>query len=157
MRDVRDGVRVVLQELHDKHGAVTASGLVEAAKPEDSPAHDAFEWDDEKAGAEYRLMQARRYIRVVKVEYSGKRETLVHVPRVGGGEGAYKPASVVVEEPDEFDRAMKEAQSRMAAAASSVAVLETAAQAREASVRQAVTKARKAAEKAGEALQQARA
>jgi len=38
--------------------------VVERAADPDSPLHGCFEWDDTKAGQEYRLQQARHLIRV---------------------------------------------------------------------------------------------
>jgi hypothetical protein len=50
------------------HGILRPADVVEAAKPTDHPLHDRFEWDDTKAGHEYRLWQARELIAVaVKV------------------------------------------------------------------------------------------
>jgi hypothetical protein len=43
----------------------TAAQVVEAATSVDSPIHGMFEWDDALAGHEYRLEQARLYIRSI--------------------------------------------------------------------------------------------
>jgi hypothetical protein len=53
----------------ENDGKLKAEDVVEAAKPEDSPLHDRFDWDNSTAGHKYRLMQARQLIRVV-VEYT---------------------------------------------------------------------------------------
>ncbi len=53
--------------LEDKQGRITPERLVESATPEDSPAHDLFEWDNEIAGEQHRLTQARQYLK--KVEF----------------------------------------------------------------------------------------
>jgi len=52
----------------ENEGKLRAEDVVEAAKPEDSPLHDRFDWNDATAGHKFRLMQARQLIRVV-VEY----------------------------------------------------------------------------------------
>jgi hypothetical protein len=41
--------------------------VVEAAKREDSPIHDVFEWDDKQAGEAHRFEQARALVRNVLV------------------------------------------------------------------------------------------
>ena len=46
-------------------GKLTAQAVVDAAREESSPLHGYFEWDDNKAANEYRLLQARKLIRVV--------------------------------------------------------------------------------------------
>ena len=40
-------------------GKLTAQAVVDAAREEGSPLHGFFEWDDNKAANEYRLLQAR--------------------------------------------------------------------------------------------------
>ena len=53
--------------------------VVKAAKPKKSPLHDCFEWDDEKAGHEYRLNQARHLIVSVVVVASGGEMLQAHI------------------------------------------------------------------------------
>jgi DNA repair ATPase RecN len=98
---------------------------VQAAKPKESPAHDGFEWNNSKAANEYRLVQARQWLRVVKVEVSGEPQRMVHVPvrqqdtgRIA--DGYYKPISVVVENQDEYAAALEQARSKLASAAEAV-------------------------------------
>lgn len=69
-----------IAEEHD--GELRAGDVVEAAKPESSPLHSQFDWEDTEAAHKWRLHQARNLIRVT-VEY------------VGGGEDAV-PARVFV-------------------------------------------------------------
>jgi hypothetical protein len=114
---------------------VTSLSLLEAAKPKGSEIHDAFEWDDGKAGHEYRLMQARRWIRVVRVVYDeNPPERLVHVPvfsapgeDYGDNSGYYKPASIVVQDSDEYGRALAAAKARLSSAKESINDLKDAA------------------------------
>jgi hypothetical protein len=47
-----------------KNGLLTPEVVVNAAEPVSSPLHPHFEWDDSKAGHQYRLEQARQLIRV---------------------------------------------------------------------------------------------
>lgn len=46
----------------ERTGGLTAERLVKANEPEDAPLHDEFEWNDEKAAAEWRKQQARHII-----------------------------------------------------------------------------------------------
>lgn len=57
----------VLQELVEQ-GAITADGLVEAAKSTNSPLHSYFDWDDARAAKKYRLNTAHDIIRSVRVK-----------------------------------------------------------------------------------------
>ncbi|MGH8626432.1 MAG: hypothetical protein ACREYC_14580 [Gammaproteobacteria bacterium] len=127
---LKQGVTRVIQSLIDQHGGVHASQLVEAARPKSSAAHNAFEWDNGKAGDKYRLVQARQWLRVVRVRYEEREERLVHVPMQGreedGNEGIYRTTSVVVATPDEFERALAEATATLHAARRAVEELRTA-------------------------------
>lgn len=124
---VMAGVAQVVQSIYDDDGAVVASVLVDKARPEDSPAHPAFEWDNSVAGEEYRLEQARRFIRRVTVCVDAQPERLAHV-LADKGEGYYKPLSVIVQTPNEYDLALKSAISRLSAAKTAVDELHKAAE-----------------------------
>ena len=67
-------LQVLLEEIREANGGVlTAQAVVEAARPEDHPLHQHFEWNDEKGAEKYRVQQARQLIRVVKLIYVDKR------------------------------------------------------------------------------------
>lgn len=53
-----------------KKGKLTPQALVDEARPEDSPLHKGFEWDDTKAAENYRKVQAVTMIRAVVVSES---------------------------------------------------------------------------------------
>lgn len=57
----------VLERIEAEHGSVSKKDFLEASRPADSPTHELFEWDDEKAAEKYRLQQSGRYIRDLKV------------------------------------------------------------------------------------------
>jgi len=56
-----------IQQLARKNHGVSAEVLVEAASNPGSPLHECFEWDDTKAAAEYRKVQARLILRSLTV------------------------------------------------------------------------------------------
>lgn len=51
----------------ESEGRLTAEALVEASRPKDAPLHDAFEWDNRKAAAEWRKQQARNIINSIQI------------------------------------------------------------------------------------------
>ena len=63
-------------------GVLTPSAVVESARDEGSPLHDKFEWDDGVAAEAWRLEQARRLIRTVKVVVETTERTLKTVQYV---------------------------------------------------------------------------
>lgn len=70
---------LLIEELRKlkKEGKLHAEAVVEAARPDDSPLHDYFEWNDDAAAAKFRIVQARELIRTVRVFYP---ETKDHRP-----------------------------------------------------------------------------
>lgn len=51
-----------------KGGELPPRVVIEAARPEDSPLHGAFCWDDTEAAERYRIIQAQELIRSFRVE-----------------------------------------------------------------------------------------
>ena len=61
-----DQVKIELESIRTQNnGMLLPSDVVEAARPETSPIHSRFEWDDGHAAEQYRLTQARNLIRIV--------------------------------------------------------------------------------------------
>lgn len=101
-----------------RRGRLNASSLVDAAESPDHPMHPAFEWDDAKAGREYRLDQARRYIRVVQevVDDEPPRSIYVHTRGPDAGEGNYHRLDSIAKSADLYVLALEEANRRLASA-----------------------------------------
>lgn len=59
----------VLQELAATEGALTERAVIEAAHSTNNPLHEYFEWNDERAANLYRVEQAQRIIKFIKVKY----------------------------------------------------------------------------------------
>jgi len=116
--DAKNEVQKVLEHLLEQNGEITPSALVAEARPETSPIHTAFEWDDVKAGDQYRLWQARQWIRRVEVIIEDRPERLIHVPNIqnAASEGFYKPMSMVVRHTVEYKAALNETLARLNAA-----------------------------------------
>lgn len=57
-----------LAAIADAAGRLTPDAVIKAAKNPRHPLHDAFEWDDTKAGHAWRVEQARDLIARVRVE-----------------------------------------------------------------------------------------
>lgn len=115
-----------LERIYRRDGHLTASAVVEAAAPADSPMHECFTWDDSEAAREYRLSQARKLIKRVKViAPAGVTERIVHVPNVSHGAGEYLLGSAVVSQPTKFALALGSAVQRLRAAEAEVEVLKS--------------------------------
>lgn len=86
-------------------GVLTPSAVVESARDEGSPLHDKFEWDDGVAAEAWRLEQARRLIRTVKVVVETTERTLktvqyVRHPDVDRSEQGYAAFEFLLEHED---------------------------------------------------------
>lgn len=68
-----------IREIAEIHGHVTPQLVVDAAKPKDSPLHNNFEWNNTKAAAEFRLIQAAHLIRKIKVTIEASEDQKVSV------------------------------------------------------------------------------
>jgi hypothetical protein len=65
--------------IYAEHHTITRQLVVERASPPDAPLHDYFEWDDEVAGPEYRLIQAGHLIRSCRIRYRTSQGTEAEV------------------------------------------------------------------------------
>lgn len=99
----------IIAELHriaeDHGGELKPADIVAEARPEASPLHSQFQWDDTVAARQYRLWQARQLIRVT-VEYVGSQDrgatTRVFVSLTPDREnegGGYRSVSAVMANP----------------------------------------------------------
>ena len=96
-------LRSQLQQIYDQHERLTPQIVVDEARDEAHPLHDRFEWDNQIAGEKYRLDQARRLIRSVRVVYREASESeaartvrAYHAIRDEQG-NAYQPVEEIVE------------------------------------------------------------
>lgn len=94
-----------LQAIYDQHGELTAELVVNQARAKTHPLHDRFEWDNRRAGEQWRQHQAADLIRSVKVVYREATEnreagTIRAYHAVRGPNGhAYQPADKVAADP----------------------------------------------------------
>jgi tRNA A37 N6-isopentenylltransferase MiaA len=96
-------IRNELTRLAAEHGGeLQPKAVVDAARPDTSPLHNSFDWDDSEAAEKWRLQQARQLIRAVVIyEHVGKKSMPVRVfvsltpDREENGAG-YRLANVVL-------------------------------------------------------------
>ena len=65
------------EKIEKKQGTLTAQNVLESARPEKSPIHNLFEWDDQKAAEQYRLKQATMLICNLSVEVETDNKPIV--------------------------------------------------------------------------------
>ena len=59
----------VVEQLEEKNGTATREAFLEASRPEKSPTHCLFEWDDNVAAEKWRLSQSQSIITSLRVVY----------------------------------------------------------------------------------------
>jgi hypothetical protein len=92
-----------LEALQNRYGQLAPEAVVEAARDPASPLHGYFLWDDEAAGHEFRMEQARQLIRSVTVRLTIKHRTIdpsryIHDQRVKPRESVYVDIQYVTAE-----------------------------------------------------------
>ena len=64
-----DVVGSVIEDIEARDGIVTREAFLDASRPEDSPTHSMFEWDDAVAAEKWRLDESRKIIVALQVTY----------------------------------------------------------------------------------------
>lgn len=96
-----------LERIEERDGVVTAASFLEESRPEDSPTHGCFEWDDSVAAEMYRLQQSTQTILDLKVTVvndgkPSKVHALVNVvDKAPGRQAEYKSIDVALRVEDE--------------------------------------------------------
>lgn len=93
-----------LDAIRAEHGRLDPGLVVDAARPEDHPLHDRFEWDDSIAGEAYRRVQAHRLIQAVRIvdirPADGPRSLRAYVAvQQASGPPDYRPLEEVAQDP----------------------------------------------------------
>lgn len=70
----------VMEQLLERDGEVTKEAFLDASRPEDSPTHACFEWDDTEAAEKYRLHQAQNTILDLKITIERSDEKPISAP-----------------------------------------------------------------------------
>ena len=109
----RERILVELRRIHSENrlGLLQPAEVVQAAKPNSSPLHCKFEWNNGKAGHQYRLWQARELISVyvtVINRQSVPQYVSFRADRIGKG-GGYRDMPTVLKSAELRKRMLAEA------------------------------------------------
>jgi len=99
-----DAIRRELARIARANGGILMpSAVVEAARPESSPLHSRFEWDDGEAANAYRLWQARQLITItvsVCARTESDEQVWVSLTPDRKGDGGYRSLVAVLSDVD---------------------------------------------------------
>lgn len=118
-----------LLRIESRDGKIEPAAVVEDARPKDSPLHPIFEWNNAKAGEQWRVHQARNLIRSVRLveedpetKAEAPVEVFIHVPETASDEdsGGYRSATSLVQTIDAYTAALSSLDQRVGAAVSAV-------------------------------------
>lgn len=104
-----------LAAIAKEQGNIQPQIVVDQSRPKDAPLHPYFEWNNAKAGEMYRLDQASkliRCVRIVKSETHGEpvlRRPFIHIAGERGEPSTYYPAATVMSRDDLRARAIGDA------------------------------------------------
>jgi hypothetical protein len=68
--------KAFIEALESRSGKLSPADVLAAARPEDSPIHEFFEWDDTAAAESWRMEQARELIRRVRIDIQFEEVTI---------------------------------------------------------------------------------
>jgi hypothetical protein len=105
-------VGALLDEIEEQgRGDDMPQELLRRSRPNRSPTHHLFEWDDEIAAEGYRLEQARSIIRSIEIvfEEGGDRVRAFPSVQLGGGERNYVSMRKVLSEPELMHQLVEDA------------------------------------------------
>ena len=68
-----------IRSLAEKHGSITPTIVLGAAKSKSSPLHHYFLWDNTAAAEKFREIQAQQLIRSIKVTYEPSDDASTHI------------------------------------------------------------------------------
>lgn len=116
-------LQVVVRELNrieKRDGALHPESVVDEARPESSPLHGFFTWNNNEAAELYRRWEARKLIQSVRIIYEGKKDGTVvraYVSLIVNDERGYYGMARVLSSSDLraqlLETALKEAESWM--------------------------------------------
>lgn len=95
-----DGVRQALTDIYEAEGSLTAELVVDVASDPRSPLHYRFEWDDDIAGHQFRLVQARHLIGTFRIVADQRPQCRTRAFVHSRSLESYVPVEVVVNDRD---------------------------------------------------------
>lgn len=92
----------VMEKIEQRDGSVTKESFLEESRPENSPTHELFEWNDEIAAEKYRLKQSQKIItdlqiKVIRQDVEKKIPAVVKVTVGNKTKGEYVNTEVVMQ------------------------------------------------------------
>lgn len=107
----------VVEGLRKQHGnEISPVAIVDEARPDDSPIHPLFEWDDTEAAEAWRVHQARNALNSIRIVVlagsDDEKEVYANISiQDDAGHRSYLPATAVAASPELMEKAVDEAMS----------------------------------------------
>lgn len=114
----------VVHRIVQKHGRCEPEELVRTARPESSPIHKLFTWNDEVAAGKWRTQEARQILRSIVIREETpdgenyERPAFVSVGHVAATQdegGGYRPVDVVMADDRFSEEALRDVMMRLRA------------------------------------------
>lgn len=72
----------VVEKIEERDGNITKEAFLDESRPEESPTHSMFEWNDTIAAEKYRLEESRHIINALQIIYTDSKDNDVKIPAV---------------------------------------------------------------------------
>lgn len=143
-----------LAKMRHRYGMLETETVLRAAKNTRSCMHDAFEWNNKKAGHEFRLWQARSMIHALTVTIEDTDEPVyLHVQTEGVN--YYQSTEIACKNVDEFELVRAHALRSLENASQRLEMLERVAMRVKSKHRKKIKSAKQSVDKATQAIAQA--
>ena len=98
-----------------EEGRLTPKNVVEEARPEDSPLHPEFEWDNQIAAEKWREKQAQLLIAHTIIVEEGSSQNPVRAFHVTVEKGHYEPINLILQDETKRDTLLENAKRELIA------------------------------------------
>lgn len=111
---VNADVAGALCERLEDEGRLTPRELLFEATPMNSPLHDEFEWDNNRAATEYRIYQARNIINSLTINISSEQKEPVRAFfNITKPNASYTSTKIIIQDQDSRQRLLNQALSEL--------------------------------------------
>ena len=97
-----------LEKIYSKYNGITPKNIIKEAEKKNSKIHECFEWDNSKAGYNFRLWQARQLSSSLTIVFEEKTEAPAFISISIEKERSYIPSEIVFSNEDMAKKAIQD-------------------------------------------------
>jgi len=97
-----------LERIYDKYNGITPKNIIKEAEKKNATLHECFEWNNDKAGYNFRLWQARQLSGSLVIEIEDNGESPAFISISIEKERSYIPSEIVFKDKDLSKKAIED-------------------------------------------------